>query len=321
MRADRLLSMLLILQTHGKQTARQLASQLEVSERTVYRDVLALNTAGIPIYTEDGPGGGISLVEEYSTSLTGLNVDEVQALAMLTIPEPLVRLGVAPNLKVAMLKLSAAIPGAAREAEQRIRERIHLDPTSWRQDGETPPTLHLLYQAVLEDHQVHVFLHGDFDTLLEQHISPYGLVAKANTWHLVYLYLGKLRVRQVSSFEKVHILLQTFFRPRDFDLVAFWDEWCAVNESGRTVYPVKARVSPALAVSLARRRAGEHPLPLPAPPGLSGDGWQEVSLEYENFDEARTAILGYGGAIEVLEPLALRLSVADYARQVLKIYV
>ena len=151
MRADRLLSLLMLLQTRGRLTASQLATELEVSERTIYRDVIALSAAGIPVYTEGGHGGGISLVESYRTDLTGLRPEEAQALSMLNIPEPLVRLGVGQELKAALLKLSAAVPPSVREKQAQARHRIHLDAAWWFQPEEPTPYLQIIQQAVWQD--------------------------------------------------------------------------------------------------------------------------------------------------------------------------
>jgi predicted DNA-binding transcriptional regulator YafY len=133
MRADRLISLLMLLQTRGTLTARELASELEVTERTIYRDVTALSASGVPVYTERGPGGGVALVENYRTNLTGLNPAEVRALFMLSIPAALDQLGVGDELRTALLKLSAAIPNSRRADETSARQRIHLDATGWFQ--------------------------------------------------------------------------------------------------------------------------------------------------------------------------------------------
>jgi len=319
MRADRLLAMLMLLQTRGQLTARQLAAELEVSERTIYRDVTALSASGVPIYTEGGPGGGIALLEEYHTSLTGLNADEVQALSMLNIPEPLVRLGVAPNLKAALLKLSAAMPDSTRQAEAHTRQRIHLDTRGWFEAEESTPHLQTIQQAVWQENLIELTFRGDFETVLTQTVSPYGLVAKANAWHLVAERNTHLSVIRVARITTVRLLDQTFIRPTDFDLTAFWQTWCANFEASRPHYTVTARISPMLARHLPGLLKNK-PVQLNTPPPQSSDGWQTVTLSFESFEDARTRILGLGNAIEVREPLALRLSVMDYAEQISIVY-
>lgn len=320
MRADRLLSMLMLLQTRGRLTARQLAAELEVSERTIYRDVTALSAAGIPIYTEGGPGGGVSLVENYQTDLTGLLPEEVQALSMLNIPEPLVRLGVGQELKAALLKLSAAIPASMREKQEQARHHILLDAAWWFQPEDPTPYLQTIQQAVWQERLLHITFRGDFNAISEQIVAPYGLVAKASIWYLVFSWKGYIRTRRVSQVISAVLHTQSFERPPNFDLAAFWDKWCADYENSRPRYEVRALVSPALAEHLPQLIGEKQPEPLNSPPATQREGWQAVALTFENFETARTRILGYGGAIEVLEPLALRKSVADFAQQACSIY-
>ncbi len=127
MRADRLLSMLLLLQANRRITAQKLAEKLEVSERTIYRDLEALSAAGVPVYAERGPGGGCTLLGDYRTTLTGLNEADVRTLLLSGVPRPLADLGLDKALEVALLKLLAALPSARRPDAERARGRLHLD--------------------------------------------------------------------------------------------------------------------------------------------------------------------------------------------------
>jgi predicted DNA-binding transcriptional regulator YafY len=320
MRADRLLSMLMLLQTHRRLTATKLAAELEVSERTIYRDVVALNTAGVPIYTESGPGGGISLIEDYQTNLTGLLPQEVGALSMLNIPEALVSLGVGPQLKAALLKLAASVPPAMRATQIQTHNRLHLDATWWFQTDEPLPHLQIIKDAVWQDRLLQITYQGEFNTIGGQVIAPYGLVAKASLWYLVYALAGHLRVRRVARIISAEILLESFTRPADFDLVAFWQSWCADYEKDRPLFEVKARVAPILAGRLPKLLQENLPDLLNTPPVIPATGWQLMTLHFESFEAARTQLLGFGGAVEVLEPLALRTSLADFAQQIQKLY-
>lgn len=320
MRADRLLAMLLLLQTHRRLTAHKLATELEVSERTIYRDIVALNSAGIPIYTEGGPGGGISLLENYQTDLTGLRPEEAQALSMLNIPEPLVHLGVGQALKAALLKLAAALPPSLREKQAQIHHRIYLDATWWFQ-AETPsPHLQTIKQAIWQDQLLQITYQGDFDTIGEQIVAPYGLVAKANVWYLIYALADQIRTRRVARIVSAEILPQAFERPVDFDLVSFWQSWCLGYEKARPLFEVRALVLPSLAERLPLLLQENLPDLRNSPPDLSEPGWQPMTLHFESFETARTRLLGFGGAIEVLEPQALRMSLADYAHQIQTLY-
>ncbi|MEW5872335.1 MAG: YafY family protein [Chloroflexota bacterium] len=320
MRADRLLALLMLLQTRGRLTARQLAAELEVSERTIYRDVVALNTAGIPVYSEGGPGGGIALVESYQTDLTGLSPEEAQSLSMLNIPEPLVRLGVGQELKAALLKLSAAVPPSMREKQVQAQQRIHLDAAWWFQPEEPTPHLQTIQQAAWQDRLLQITYRGDFDVLSELVVAPYGLVAKASIWYLVYAHGGQTRARRVSRIVEAAMLPESFLRPADFDLAAFWQRWCTDFENERPRYEVRALVAPSLAERLPRLLQGGLPGVPNTPPAMGREGWQAMRLTFENFETARARMLSFGGAIEVLEPLALRMSIADYAQQIQGVY-
>jgi predicted DNA-binding transcriptional regulator YafY len=316
MRADRLLSLLMLLQTRGTQTARSLAAELQVTERTIYRDVTALSAAGIPVYTERGPGGGIALVEDYRTNLTGLNPDEVRALFMLSIPAPLDQLGVGDELRMALLKLSAALPSSRRAEEATARQRIHLDAAWWFQSEEPTPHLKTIQSALWNNHMLDITYRSDFGTDVEMALAPYGLVAKATVWYLVGAQENHLRVLRVSRIQQASISAESFEYPPAFDLPSFWKSWCQDFELNRPHYQATLRVSPTLAALLS----GNHLPFLAIPPSQDIDGWQVVTLTFESFESARTQILGYGGAAEVLEPLALRRSVQDFAQQTLARY-
>jgi predicted DNA-binding transcriptional regulator YafY len=312
--------MLILLQTRGRLTARQLAIELEVSERTIYRDVIALSVAGIPVYTEGGHGGGISLVESYRTDLTGLRPEEAQALSMLNIPEPLIRLGVGQELKSALLKLSAAVPPSVREKQAQARHRIHLDAAWWFQPEEPIPCLQIIQQAVWQDRLLQINYRDDFNTISELVVAPYGLVAKATVWYLVFSFEGHIRARRVSRIASAAMLPQSLERPVDFDLAAFWQKWCADYENDCPHYEVRALISPSLAARLPQILQGNQLDILNTPPAMQRDDWKAITLTFENLETARTRILGFGGAIKVLEPLALRRSVADYAQQIQALY-
>ena len=321
MRADRLLSLLMLLQTRGSLTAQELADELEVSVRTIYRDLQALSTAGVPVYAERGPGGGCSLLESYRTTLTGLTPQEARALFMLNIPAPLDQLGVTQELKAALLKLSAALPASRRGEEERSRQRIHLDSSWWFQAEEAVPCLPAIQQALWQDRKLRLTYRADFGTQVQQVVAPYGLVAKASVWYLVYAHpAGDVRALQVSRVAEAIILAETFQRPPGFDLTDFWKGWCAEFEEGRFRYMATVRVAPNL-VPLLPYYFGEdfRNLLVQAPPP-DAEGWITLTLPFESLLAARTRILGFGRAVEVLEPEVLRKSVIDFAEQITAFY-
>jgi predicted DNA-binding transcriptional regulator YafY len=321
MRADRLLAMLMLLQTRGHLTAEELARALEVSERTIYRDVDALTMAGVPIYAEHGQGGGYALLDSYRTTLTGLTEAEVRALFMLSIPEPLAELGVSRELRSALLKVAAALPDARREDASYVRQRIHVDAVGWFQGHEAVPHLLTIQRAVWEDRKLYLRVNIPFAGVnIEAVVDPYGLVAKAGAWYLVYGVGNVVRARRVAHLIEVRLQTECFARPQDFDLESFWRHWCVEFESNRFLYRVVVRVSPSL-ISLLPLYFGEsvqHALACAGAP--DAEGWIMLELPFESLEDARSRLLGLGRAVEVLSPPALRNSLLDYAEQIVALY-
>ncbi len=315
MRADRLVSLLLLLQTRGRMTAHQLASELEVSERTVYRDIDALSFAGIPVYGEPGPAGGYALLDSYRTTLTGLSEGEARALFLLSLPTPLADLGIGQELKAALLKLDASLPSVQRESAERVRNRVLLDPTWWEEAEEPAPHLPGIHRAVMQDRKLRIRYRTWSTPDIERTVDPLALVAKAGVWHLVCRYSGRVRVQRVADLLDAEPLCDAFTRPADFDLTAFWAAWCAERGAQRAAYTVTVRVSPQLAAELSHyfgeaactrwtRRARR----------MARDGWR-WRLVSGRWKRRGRASLGLGGAVEVVEPYALRRSVQDHAEQ------
>jgi len=236
MRADRLLTILLLLQTKGKMKARELAAELEVSERTIYRDIDALSIAGVPVYSDPGPDGGYALLDSFRTDLTGLSEGEVRALFMLSVPAALADLGVSQELKSALLKMSAAVPDTHRLSEERVRQRIHIDSSWWRQGEERVPHLKAIHKAIWDDQRLFVRYRPPFAVEIERSIEPYGLVAKAGVWYMVYCRNERLNAHRVSDLFEVWPLDESFERRADFDLAEFWSAWCVEHESQLTVF-------------------------------------------------------------------------------------
>jgi predicted DNA-binding transcriptional regulator YafY len=321
MRADRLLSILMLLQARGKTTAEQLAEELEVSVRTIYRDIDALSTASVPIYAERGPGGGCALVEGYRTSLTGLTEEEVKALFILSIPAALDELGVSQELRTALRKLAAALPDVHRQDEEKVHQRIYLDWAGWPQP-EPAPHLQTIRQAVWEDRKLIITYRwiAPYAQQFERLVDPYGLVAKAGVWYVVCADESQIRVHCVSELLDVRMMDEHFARPTDFDLAAFWKMWCARQEEGRLSYPVTVRIAPGL-IPFLPLYFGDRIRERIANAGPPDDeGWITLTLPFERIEPARERILGFGKAIEVLGPEPLRLSVIDFAQQIVDFY-
>jgi len=310
----------MLIQSRGQMTAQELASELEVSERTIYRDITALSASGVPVYASRGPGGGVRLIEEYRTTLTGLTPGETRALFMLSIPAPLTQLGMGETFKGALLKLSASLPDTRRADEARTRQRILLDSSWWFQSEQQVPCLQTIQQALWQDRRLKIKVRWDFfNTEFEQDAEPYGLVAKANIWYLVYGRGGNPHVIRVSQILEAEITPEGFTRPPEFLLEAFWEKWCRDYES-QPPFCARVRVAPEALPMLAeyvgdRARGQLHPLSSPDP-----NGWVTLDLPFESFIAARSRLLGLGCAVEVLEPQSLRRSLIDFAEQIVGFY-
>ncbi len=321
MRADRLISILMLLQARRKMTASELAGELEVSERTIYRDVQALSASGVPLYAEYGPGGGLALLGSYRTNLTGLKEDELRAIFLLfSAPGPLARLGVGQELKSALLKLSAALPGERRSEEERVRQRFYLDWSWWFHAQEPAPHLMTIQQAAWEDRRLRLRYRTFLGSQIDLDVDPYGLVAKAGLWYLVAGVEGAARVYRVSRLMGVEPLEIHFTRPETFNLADFWQDYCADYEKNQQAFQVMLRVSPQL-MPMLPHYFGHRFAAIAGPAGAAdAQGWITLTLSFESFEAARDRVLSFGGAVEVLEPEALRCSVYDFACQVANVY-
>ena len=263
MRASRLVQLLLLLQTNGKMTASRLATELEVSVRTIYRDIEALSRAGVPIYAEAGPGGGVRLVDGYRTRLTGLTAHEAEALALSGLPGAASELGLGTVLAAAQLKVDAALPPELRSRAVRMRERFHLDAPGWFAREELVPHLAALSRAVWDSERVEIrYAKREGET--RRVIDPLGLVLKAGVWYLVALSgrTRSMRTFRVSRVQSVRALDEPADRPDDFDLAAQWAESSAAflddvaHLSGAGPRARRAHLAPARGARAGRREGG-----------------------------------------------------------------
>lgn len=318
MRADRLLSILLLLQVHRRQTARELARRLEVSERTIHRDMEALSAAGFPVFAERGTGGGWMLVEGYKTNLTGLNKDEIQALFLTKPLRVLADLGLDKALDAAMLKLSAALPSAHRDNAEHARQRIHIDLTGWNRSDEHVRLLPVLQQAVWQERKVKfTYGRGGGCDPVERLADPLGLVAKGSVWYLVAVVDGDTRSYRVSRVVDAELIDEPCVRPKGFDLAEFWDQSTVSFKAQFPRYQATVRAHPDVfpRMSFAGRFARiEHADP-PDP-----DGWLRVAMRFDVEEMAIEYALSFGSKMEVLEPESLREKVISAAKSVLAFY-
>ncbi|MDX3075275.1 helix-turn-helix transcriptional regulator [Streptomyces sp. MI02-7b] len=320
MRAARLIHLVLLLQSHGSMTSAELAGALEVSERTVGRDVLALSEAGVPVYAERGRAGGYRLVDGYRTRLTGLARAEAEALFLSGVPAALEAMGLHDAGSAARLKVAAALLPELRDAPRTAAQRFHLDAPGWWQEPATPPLLPALAEAVWGDRRLRA-RYRRADTEVERELDPYALVLKAGVWYAVARTEGDVRVYRVDRFSAADVLPEGFARDPGFDLPAFWQARAA--EFARSVLraevvlrltPEGARHLPYVADTAAAREA----LDAAAPP--DADGRVTVTLPVESLDVVYHQLLALGPEAELLSPAPLRARFARAARTMAAAY-
>src|SRR5436190_21148166 len=312
MRADRLLSILLLLQVHRRLTARELANRLEVSERTIHRDMESLSAAGFPVFAERGSGGGWMLVEGYRTNLTGLNKDEIQALFLTKPLRVLADLGMTKASDAALLKLSAALPSMHRNSAEQARQRIHVDTSGWNRSSESIEFLPLLQEAVWSERKVKfTYERGVGCDQVERVADPLGLVAKGNAWYLVANVEGDTRSYRVSRVVLAELIDEACIRPKDFDLASFWEQSTVSFKAGLPQYLATVRVHPDIFPRL--RFAGRFARIAHTDPP-DDNGWIKVNVRFDVEEMGIEWALGFGAKMEVLEPATLRAKVINAAK-------
>ena len=325
MRADRLLSLVLLLQARGRATAQALAAELEVSVRTVYRDLEALVAAGVPVLTESGPGGGCRLMEGYRFPLRGLSPDEAEALLILGVPGVLRELGLDAALDAAQRQIRVT---AGLEAGGQPAQLVHLDMPRWFGSQEDVPCLRDLARALRSGRRLALGYRapGEAGGAEPRVVGPLGLVNKAGLWYLVAVSAGRvhdrsgIRVFRVARIASARPLAEPFERPVDFELAAFWRQWSAEFEASRPRLPVTLRASPRALAMLGEvfGQAAGPALAAALPP--DEDGWRVVTLSFEHERAAVGRLAGFGGQVEVQSPPSVRTGLVATARQILRRY-
>ena len=322
MRASRLVSIILLLQARGQMTAEQLAVELEVSVRTIYRDVGALQASGVPLYGDAGPAGGYQLVAGYRTRLTGMTAAEAEALALAGIPGPAAELGLGGVLAAAQLKLDAALPAEMRARAALVRERFHLDAPGWYYDGDSVPHLSEIAGTVWRQQRIEVrYRRWRAPTDVTRRLDPHGIVLKAGKWYLVARDHGGIRTYRITQILDLAVLDEFFERAEDFDLAAYWTAGISEFRAGLHQGVATIRVSPTGRERAAAFYNAETVRALQetaSPPDQ--DGWIAAVVPIESTENALSEFLRLGADVEVIEPPELRARIADAAHGLAAIY-
>jgi len=313
MRASRLLSILMLLQLRGRLTAEALAGEFEVSVRTIYRDIDQLSAAGVPVYADRGPGGGFALLDGYRTRLTGLTAQEAEALFLAGLPGPAADLGLGETMAAAQLKLLSALPAGWGADARRVSEAFHLDPADWYRRAEPVALLPQVARAIWDRRRIAIE-YESWERLVSRVLDPLGLVLKAGAWYLVARAGADIRTYRIGAIQGLQEVDETFERPAGFDLAAHWAESLERFEASLRTGQARVRLSPQGVRRAARLGPAAAEAAAAAPE--DADGWREVTLRVEAFDNAAVQFLALGRDVEVLGPPELRDRIHGLASEI-----
>jgi predicted DNA-binding transcriptional regulator YafY len=303
MRADRVLALLLLLQAHGQMTAKDLSERLEVSQRTIYRDVTALGASGVPISAQPGAQGGLRLLDGWRTDLTGLTAAEVEALFTGSA---------GPAFEQAMGKLAASLPGEGGRRALRIRERVIVEAAGWGRGTAPSPHLAVVQDAVFADRRLRLkYRRGEGEAVVRV-VDPLGLVIKAGVWYLLGDVQGARRLFRMSRIDEAVALPQPAKRPRRFDLAKAWREQASRWDAGRVNYDAVVRVARDQDLPLVLRVSGERV--------VSRAGRLRLRMAFPAREAAAAFLSSFGAMVEVIEPDELRAELRQRGEGLVKLY-
>ncbi|MCL6443456.1 MAG: YafY family transcriptional regulator [Alicyclobacillus sp.] len=315
MRADRLMAILLILQREGLQTAPQLAQRLEVSERTILRDMDALCASGVPVYAERGPHGGFRLADGYRIDLTGMRSPEFRTLFLRGLGGILSDLGWEHDAQTAREKLMSAVPKDQRMAVDEVAQRFYIDDAKWFSRESSSPWLRVLQDAIWANVRLEMSYRTANGETSMRLVSPLALVAKAGVWYLVAERQQELRVYRVDRIVQVTTTKDRFERPPSFHLEEFWKTWTQRFVSNLPRYDVLLWIEERAFPTFVRRNSFPYER---IDTSSAPEGYVGVRVTFETIDMACVIILAYDFQVFVVEPIELRIMVTDRARQILQ---
>jgi len=321
--STRLLSILLRLQTQGRLSAAALAEALEVSVRTIYRDIDALSAAGVPVYAERGRAGGFVLREGYHTRLTGLDRPEAEALFFAGVPHAAAQLGLGPALENTRLKLLAALPEAGRRDAERVASRFHLDPVAWFQGPDEQAVLPQLAAAVWAGCMLRMH-YESWQGAVQRRVAPLGLVLKGGLWYLVAAVGPQARTYRVGSIESLEVERDAPAPPPPpgFSLRRYWEHFARDYEARMSAGRASVRAQPgglkalsrlgaATARAVAEARASSRP---------DRQGWLRLQIPIESVDAAARDLLRLAPDVQALGPPELRTALRRATRALAAVY-
>ena len=321
MQASRLLSIMMLLQARGRMSAPALAQALDVSARTILRDVDELSAAGVPIWGDRGRSGGFQLKAGWSTQLTGLTAPEVQALFLAGLPSAATDLGLGTAATSARLKMVAALPAEWREQAANVASRLHIDPVDWYRSSETPLALQEVASAVWASTRLKI-QYQSWRGVSTQEIEPFGLVLKAGAWYLLARPVDKKDVLtfRLANIQSVSPTAKRFKRPARFDLAAHWQASTQRFEAELYKHSAHIAASPRAQTWLANSRVKVLPVPEDTFVDHLPSGWKPFLLPIESVAHGVRQLLGFGAELKVLEPPMLKTALQLELKHISALY-
>ena len=312
MRASRLLSILMTLQARGRVTAQVLATECEVSLRTIYRDIDALSAAGVPVYSDRGSAGGYRLLEGYRTRLNGLSLEEAKALFLSGLTGPAAALGLGPVMAAAQLKLTAALPAEMRSAADQMRACFHLDAPGWFHEKELPVHLRDIAVAVWNQRLIEI-RYRSWKAETRRRVAPLGLVLKSGAWYLAGLVDDSTRTYRIARIREMKVLDEGFERPSDFDLEAYWTQSTQRLERQLHQNCATVRLSP-VGFKMLEPLTSQFVSALTEIGEADADGYRTVVIPVGSLWQASSQLLRFGVDAEVLGPPELRNKMSEVVK-------
>lgn len=310
---------MMLLQAKGRMSAESLAQELEVSVRTVYRDIDQLTLAGVPVYADIGRNGGFALLDGWRTRLTGLTAPEARALFLSGLPGPAGELGLGDEVAAAELKLLAALPADWQSEATRMSSRFHLDPKGWFSSGPRPEYLKAVAEAVWSERRITI-RYDSWTQISERTVEPLGLVLKGGIWYLVAQRETGLRTYRMSQILSLVPLDEHFTRPADFDLPKHWRDSTASFEREIYIGTAKVRATKrgiARLKDISQRVKDEIEAQAL---DFDAEGFATLLVPIEEETWAAREMTRVGAEVIVLEPATLRERMADIARRLASFY-
>ncbi|BDH61663.1 transcriptional regulator [Lysinibacillus sp. PLM2] len=318
MKGDRLISIVLLLQTHGQMTAKELSERLEVTERTIYRDMEALSGAGIPVFAERGKNGGWSLLEGYRTNLTGLKESEIRALFVSPSQQLIEDLGLSRTFEEARNKLIASLPYSYQENAKNVWNRIYIDTSTWRQRKEKMETFEVLKSAIWNENKIKIEYQRADGKTSERVVNPLGLVAKGALWYFIASKEdNEIRNYRVSRIKTAEPIGDSFTRPKNFDLAQYWSESTKNFLDNLPKYDIRVEIEPSILPRLQFSGRFVQSVDLE---NKNQNGWIPVKLSFDTEDEARRYVLGFADQMKVIQPKELRQKIVEMAEATINFY-